>query len=56
MPPGQFSGQPVPVPAGPGIKVNEAGLFLSAAGERDGHPPLGEDKLFTWTSQVEGDT
>lgn len=53
---GQFSGQSVPVAAGPGVEAHEAGLFLLASGKRDGHPLLGEEQLLTWASQVEGNT
>lgn len=56
MPHGQFPGQSIPVPAGPGVPAHEAGVLLSAAGERDGHPPLGEEDLLTWRSQVDGQT
>lgn len=56
MPHGPFPGQPVPVPAGSGVPAHEAGELLAPAGERDGHPPLGEEDLLTWRSQVEGQT
>lgn len=55
MPHGPFPGQPVPVPAGSGVPAHEAGVLLAPAGERDGHPPLGEEDLLTWRSQVEGE-
>lgn len=54
MPYSQFPGQLVPVPAGLGVPPHEAGVFVSAARERDGHPLLGEDVL-TWKDQVEGE-
>jgi len=53
VPHGRFPGQHVPVPAGSGVPAHEAGVLLSAAGERDGHPALGEEDLLTWRSQVE---
>ena len=56
MPHGQFPGQSVSVPAGSGVPADEAGELLSAAGERHGHPPLGEEDILTWRSQVEGQT
>lgn len=56
MPHGHVPGQPVAVPAGSGVPAHEAGVLHAAAGERDGHPPLGEEDLLTWRSQVEGQT
>jgi len=55
VPHGRFPGQPVPVPAGSGVPAHEAGVLLSAAGERDGQPALGEEDLLTWRSQVESE-
>lgn len=55
MPHGQFPGQSVPVPAGSGVPAHEGGLLHAAAGERDGHPPMGEEDLLTRRSQVEGE-
>ena len=56
MPRGHVPGQPVAVPAGSGVPAHEAGVLHAAAGQRDGHPPLGEEDLLTWRSQVEGPT
>lgn len=55
MPRGQFPGQFFPVSAGSGVPPHEAGVLLSAPGERDGHPPMGKEDLFTRRSQVEGE-
>lgn len=51
---GQFPRQSVPVPTGSGVPAHETGVLFAPAGERDGHPPLGEEDLLTWRSQMEG--
>ncbi|XP_056910033.1 F-box only protein 40-like isoform X3 [Takifugu flavidus] len=53
---GQFPGQPVSVPAGSGVPAHEAGVLLTAAAERDGHPPLGEKDLLARRSKMESET
>lgn len=54
MPYRWFPGQLVSVPAGLGVPPHEAGVLVSAAGERDGHALLGEN-LLPRENQVEGE-
>lgn len=52
---GQFPRQSVLVPAGSRVPAHETGVLFAPAGERDGHPSLGEEDLLTWRSQMEGE-
>jgi len=54
MPRGQLPGQPVSVPAGPGVLSAEGRVLLSAGGPGHGHPALEEEDLLPGRGHVEG--
>ena len=56
LPRGQLPGQPVPVPAGPGVPSAEGRVLLPAAGPGHGDAAVGEEDLLPWGGQVEGQT
>jgi len=56
LPRGQLPGQPVSVPAGPGVPSAEGRVLLPAGGPGHGHPALEQEDLLPRRDHVEGQT